>query len=76
MCLGIYANEGSYKAHYCDPGVNVDYDLEQFTFLDYITDWTKIADDSDVPYYVDIPYYDGPLYIDVKPYYTRPDTKK
>ena len=76
MCLRLYTNEKSYLAHYCDPGVNVDYGFERFTFLDYTADGTKLEDDSEVPYYVETPYYEGPPYYAEMPYYKRPGTKE
>ena len=76
MCLTLHTNEGNYLAHYCDPGVNVDYDFEKFTFLDYIADGTKLAYHSEMPYDTGMPYYTGLPYYAEMPYYERPGTKE
>ena len=58
--------------HYCDPGVNVDYGFEKFSFLDYIADGTELTDHSEMPYDAGMPYDTGSPYYVEMPYYARP----
>ena len=48
----------------------MDYEIERFTFRDYIADDTKITYHSEMPYYARLPYYAQ------MPYYVEPGTKE
>ena len=50
----------------------MDYDLEQFAFLNYIADGTEFTGDYEMPYNAGMPFDTGsPYYVDM-PYYATP----